>query len=304
MGALVADWVLLGVAASLLLMGVALVLLLALLKRIRGQRLDPNQLTVSLHDSLQKTGISERLGEVREIAHQMSQSAQELQRVFTVQQQRGVLGELQLEEILADHVPPDRLFIRRNLPMLGTPDAALLVQDRYVCIDSKFPLDQYREMMSAPEADREARGRAFLKAVRGHLDTVGAKYVKPDGGSAPFALAFIPSEAVYTYIHQADPGLGREYAMKHVLLASPSTLTTHVALLVNGIRGEVLSARVQEVQNAINRLDRELNSVREAWDVLRKHVRNAGESATKVENALIVLDSAFRAARSLEHKGE
>lgn len=298
------DWLLVGVAGNLALL---LAIFAYVWRRLRGAmaaRLDEATLGAFVTASLKHSGIQQDLGEVKRIASDMAQSTRELQRVFQVQQQRGLLGELQLEAILADVVPRDRLLIRKNHPLLGTPDAAIRIRDGVVCIDSKFPLDQYRELVGAPETEHPARSKAFLRTVRSHFDTIASKYVRPDAGSAPYAVAFIPSEAVYTFLHQADPGLAHEYARRGVLLASPSTLTSHVALIVMGLQAEVLTERVQVVQQALQRIDREFGRLREVWDVLRRHVKNTHEQSQRVEQALDALDAAYRSARSLEVKSE
>lgn len=276
------DPLLIGGAFLAFLLAANLVVLLRLLRR---PKLDESRLGAYVAAGLQHSGIQGEIGQVKALVGEVGTAAENLSRLLTVQHQRGLLGEVQLEEILRDVVPPDRLAIRKNLPEVGTPDAAIRTRSGWVCIDSKFPLDAYRSVLDA-NGDGPQRTRQFLRGVEGHLEAIAGKYVRPDAGTTPYALAFIPSEAVYTFIHQQAPELGRRFAQRGVLLASPSTLTTHTALIVLGVRAETLSEHAKEIEARLHRIGQQYGALREGWDTLRRHLKNANEQAAKTERAI------------------
>lgn len=275
-----------------LLLAANIVLLWRIVKR---PALDEARLGAYVAAGLNQSGLPGEIGAVRALVGQVGETAEELSRLFTVQHQRGSLGEAQLEEILRDVVPADRLAIRTNLPLVGTPDAAIRTRSGWVCIDSKFPLDAYRMVVEA-NGDGAQRTGQFLRGVEGHLEAIASKYVRPDAGTTPYAVAFIPSEAVYTFVQQRDPALSRRFAQRGVLLASPSTLTTHASLIVMGVRAETLSERAKEIQSHLVRIDQQYGALRESWDTLRRHLKNANEQAAKTERALDEVGDQVRTA--------
>lgn len=266
-----------------------------LVKLLRAGRVDEQRLGAYVAAGLQQSGLQGEIGQVKALVGQLGETATDLSRLLTVQHHRGFLGEAQLEEILRDVVPQDRLTIRSNLPQVGTPDATIRTRAGHLCIDSKFPLDGYRAVLEA-NGDRDLRTRQFLRTVDGHLESVAKKYVRPDVGTTPYAVAFIPSESVYTFIQQEEPALARRFAQRGVLLASPSTLTTHAALVVMGVRAEMISERAREIQDRLGRLSQLSEDLRAGWDTLRRHLRNAHEQAAKTEKAITDLGEGLAAA--------
>src|SRR3989449_2368855 len=150
--------------------------------------------------------IQLQLGEVQQAGRQMSQTAQTLEGILGGAKSRGSLGEVTLERLLEDSLPPTQYEMQYRFSSGEAADAVVKLRDKkLMAIDSKFPLDAYRRI--AAEGD-EAR-RAFTVAVKGHADAIARKYIVPDEGTLDIALMFVPSESVYYELLQTSDNKGQ-----------------------------------------------------------------------------------------------
>ena len=149
--------------------------------------------------SWKELGIDEDIGVIKTRADDILHTSQGLQSLFEVTRGRAEYGEFQLEQILKDILPSRYVHIRERLP-IGIPDAHVSTPQGILCIDSKFPLDNYRKMLDATDEEQRTKlSDVFCADVQGHVDAIRAKYVKPEEGTVPFAFGFIPSEAVFCF---------------------------------------------------------------------------------------------------------
>ncbi len=283
------------VTAGLLgLVVLLLLILIVLVARRRDTGPDEERLAGQLTQSLRVAGLYEQVGQLNARANDMIRATDELDNLFRLPTARGAAGEFQLEALLGDLLPPDRYEIRTNVPGVGTPDARIRSRAGDLYIDAKFPLDAYREVVEAPDASQAESGRKrFLKAVRDHIDTVASKYVKT-GDALPFAILFVPSEAVFAAALDMDPTLVRDAADDGVLLASPTTLAAHLSILAAGIQAERLSERAQAIQKGLGALDKRFSALRSDWETLTRHVNNAEANLSKVDGSMADLERAWK----------
>ncbi len=272
----------------LILFLVAVVLLL-LLKRGSVQLPD---LESAFSRVWRASGLDTRMGELAAQVRDIRDAHRSIERMLRTPTERGPFGEVGLEAILADQLPPDMYGIRQKCLDGKVPDAFIRSTVGLICIDSKFPLESYLGMVEADEGSREALRKEFLRDVTGHLEKVRADYVCPDKGSAPFAFAYIPSEAVYySLVSDAEAYLKlREFARHGVQVVSPLTLSHKLELVKTGVHARRLSEKAERVRMDLERLGRAFREVEEVFRVFEGHFRNAGR---KVEE----LDRAYRKVR-------
>lgn len=280
--------------ALLVLVVLLLVILVVLVARRRDTGPDEERLADKMAISLRAAGLHQEIERLNVRAGQMQDAVQQLDNLFRLPTARGSAGEFQLEALLGDLLPPDRYEIRTNVPGVGTPDARVRSRAGDLYIDAKFPLDAYRDVVEAPDASQAESGRKrFLKAVRDHIAAVASKYVKT-AGALPFAVLFVPSEAVFAAALDMDPTLVRDAADDGVLLASPTTLAAHLSILAAGIQAEKISERAQKIQRGLNALDKRFGTLRSDWDTLARHVNNAQANLSKVEGSLEEVERSWR----------
>ncbi len=166
-----------------------------------------------------------------------------LQNVLQNPKQRGVLGEFYLEQILKNTLPPGSYQLQYKLGTGLIVDAAIILDDRVLPVDSKFSLENYNRLLEAKDGEQEVLGKAFKEDLKRRIDET-SKYILPGKGTLDQALMFIPSEAIYYDLLANKVGTGNvsgrnlmQYAgEKKVTIVGPSTLSAMLQTILQGIR--------------------------------------------------------------------
>jgi DNA recombination protein RmuC len=272
----------------IVLFGVIVVLLVVLIYLvITRSKIEPENLEVAVAKAVQQVGLEQAVGRLETYARDIRHDYRSLDRMLRVPTERGSLGEIALEKILADQLPPDMYGIRQRLFNGDIPDAYIKSTSGFIIIDSKFPLDNYRRLRETRDPKARAQyKRRFLGDVRGHLEKIASTYIRPEKGTAEFAFAFIPSEGVYYFLVNYGYDLLRKYALTGVQVVSPLTLAHKIELIRAGVHARRLSEQAQEVRNEIIELSRRFSQVDEAWRIFyATHFRNAINKAEEIDNA-------------------
>ncbi len=243
----------------------------------------------------QSTGISEKLGELNSHTKEIKELHRSIESMLRIPSARGALGEIALETILSDQLPPEMFGIRERLPNGKIPDAYIRSTAGIICIDSKFPLDNYRKMIeTSNKAEKEKYKNAFLSNMKSHLEKIAYDYVRPEDGTADFAFAFIPSEAVYWFLINEAYDLLREYALKGVQVVSPLTLSHKIELIKAGVHAKKLTEEAEQVYNALLQLRNIFEEIDDAWRIFyTRHLKNLNTKADELNYTYHKLRSEF-----------
>jgi DNA recombination protein RmuC len=136
--------------------------------------------------------IRQQLGEVQQAGHELSEAARQIETVLGGAKTRGTLGEVALDRMLADALPPATYETQYRFSTGDVVDAVVRLRDKLLPIDSKFPLDDYRRLVDTGEDAR----KGFSSSVRAHAESIAKKYILPGEGTLDIALMFVPSEGV------------------------------------------------------------------------------------------------------------
>lgn len=288
-----------------LLLGVAIALLVVLLVvTVRRRGLGQAEVEAAVSGSWIRLGLAERIGAVEEQAREIRDSYRSFEQLLRVPTERGSFGELSLDTILADQLPPEMYGIRQRIFDGKIPDASIRSTAGIICVDSKFPLDNYRRVVESDDpAEIEACRRRFLRDLRGHLAKVGEDYVRPEKGSADFAFAYIPSEAVYYYLLREGHDLLRDFARRGVQVVSPLTLATKIELIKAGVHAKRLSEGAEQVRDDLRALSQRFAALDGEWQILYgTHLSNAASKAGDVDRAYRALRQEFRRVAAVEDR--
>ncbi len=270
------------------LLTVVIVLLLILVYLVikRGQ-VKPKDIELAISSVWQESGLDEKIGRLTTYAEDIRNDYRALDQMLRVPVGRASLGEMALEQILSDQLPADMFGIREKILDGKIPDAHIKSTVGTICIDSKFPLDNYRLMLEAEDSqERERLKKQFLRNVRYHLDKIADDYVCPEQGSAEFAFAFIPSESVYYFLVTDAYEILRIYTSKGVQAVSPLTLSHKIELIKAGVHARRLSEQAENIRNDIARLSQRFHEVDNNWQTFYDiHLRNATNKAEELDGA-------------------
>jgi DNA recombination protein RmuC len=252
------------------------------------------------HAVKQTNAIHKQLGEVGQATVQMAAQAKELsqlQQILRPPKARGGFGELLLENLLRDRLPPTAFELQYGFAGGERVDAAIKV-DRVVPIDSKFPLDNFERMLSADnDIERQQFEKLFARDVKSHVDAIAGKYIRPDEGTYDFAFMYLPSEAIYYELACGRTGTLLAYAHdKRVLPVSPTTLTAYLQVIVLGLKGLQIEQHAHEVMAYCAQLQKDFGRFKEDFELVGAHLGRAqnkfvdagkrlGRFETKLEQA-------------------
>src|SRR5437016_10716620 len=226
-----------------------------------GQSVTQNlqQSTASMNTRLDKAAgvigdLREKVGQI----HEVGKAAQELVNIMRAPKLRGGMGELFLGDLLAQILPQEHFKLQHRFRSGEAVDAVIQIGNKYVPVDSKFPLENFRRIMdSQSDSERVSARKQFLRDVKKHVDAISTKYILPDEGTYNFALMYVPAENVYyeTIIKEESSASGEErplfsYALeKRVVPVSPNSFYAYLQTILLGLRGMQVEERAQEILN-------------------------------------------------------
>ena len=147
-----------------------------------------------------------------------------------------------------------------------------------ICIDSKFPLENYERMTdkSLSSEERTAATKLFKSDVKKHIDAISSKYIIA-GETADEAIMFLPAEAIFAEINAYHPELLRYSYEKKVWITSPTTLMSTLTIIQVILKNMERDKYAKIIHIELNKLSKEFEKYRERWDKLSRSI----DSVTK-----------------------
>ncbi len=236
------------------------------------------------------------LGRATEEIRELGQSVSKLDNLLRAPKLRGGLGEFLLEDLLREVLPADHYVTQYRFRNGTIVDAVIRTSDSLVPIDSKFPLENFRRMSETTvDAERRTFRRAFFNDVRKHVDAVADKYIRPEEGTFPFAMMYIPSESIYYEVILSagaqEPDSVADYAMRrNVVAVSPNSFYAYLLVIMMGLRGLKIEERAREIQHTLGGLQADADQLRSAFDTLGTHIDNAQKKYGDVDKQVARLE--------------
>jgi DNA recombination protein RmuC len=246
-------------------------------RRLEG--LDGRLLSTQRSAGETATQISEKLARVEAGTKSMLERANDLKRLeqaLRPPKARGGFGELQLANLLADMLPSSAYELQYGFASGERVDAVVRAE-KLLSVDAKFPLDNVHRVIDAEDDEqRLIARRALARDVKGHVDAIATKYVRPGEGTYDFAFMYLPAETVYYEIACGGTGELHEYALaRRVFPVSPATFHAYLTMIVIGLRGLQIEKHAQEVMDYCGQLAKDFGRFKTDFDVIGKHIGNA-----------------------------
>ncbi len=250
-----------------------------------GARLEgiDNRMTATQSSNAQMAqGIFETLGDVRQATASVADQARQfssLQDLLRAPKARGGLGEAMLEELLRQILPPQGYSTQHRFSSGATVDAVVRAGGRIVCIDSKFPLSNYRRMCEATDdLERAGAERAFASDVDRHIRDISTRYIVPDEGTFDFAVMYVPAEGLYGEVlrmsHQRRP-LFETAIDARVVPMSPLTMYGYLQTILFGLKCLSIEKSAEAILGYCGRLQQDIERFAAEYDTLGRHLTNA-----------------------------
>jgi DNA recombination protein RmuC len=234
--------------------------------------------------------IHERLGKLGEATAQMNDRVKDLaklEQALRPPKARGGFGELLLENLLRDKLPPSHYQLQYGFKGGERVDAVIRVE-RLVPVDAKFPLDNFHRIVEASdEGERQTHEKAFGRDLKTHIDAIASKYIRPAEGTYDFAFMYVPSESVYYELVCGKTGALYSYALeKRVFPVSPTTFSAYLQVIVFGLKGLQVEKHAQEVMAQITGLQKDFGRFKEDFDLVGTHLGRAQSKFSDAERRI------------------
>ncbi|MBT6231801.1 MAG: DNA recombination protein RmuC [Betaproteobacteria bacterium] len=208
-----------------------------------------------------------------------------LQELLGDKRSRGAFGELQLEGLIKNILPPDSYSFQHTFSKGVRADCVLFLPDPTgtVAVDSKFPMENYQKMfdIKLSDIDKAKAQKQFKVDVKKHIADIASKYIISDETSDG-AVMFIPAEAVFAEIHAYHPELIQEAMAKKVWLVSPTTLMAVLNTARAVLKDVETRKQVHIIKSELGKLGKEFDRFDTRMKKLADNIRQAHENAQDV----------------------
>ena len=217
------------------------------------------------------TDVTKALSEIKGTNEQVLSFANQmktLEKILGNSKQRGILGEIQLENLLANVLPPELFQMQYSFSNGEMVDAIVKVGDFIIPIDAKFSLDNYNKMVESSDAEAiKALEQTFKSDIKKRIDET-AKYIRPNEATTDYAYMFIPADGLYQDLLNSRVGSLKinsrdlvSYAYeKKVMIVSPMSLFPMLQITVKALHNLKIENSIQDILKNVTKLSKHLNA--------------------------------------------
>ncbi len=236
----------------------------------------------------------------------LSSDVVSLQEILVDKRSRGVFGEVQLAQLVANVMPPQSYALQHRLGNDRIADCALFLPypTGTICIDSKFPLESFRFMTdnTRAEVDRKRAEAQFKQDIRKHIKDISEKYIVREV-TADSAIMFIPAEAVFAEIQAHHPDLVELAQSNRVWLTSPTTLWAILNTASAVLKDAATREQVDIIQKHLGHLADDFQRFRSRMDKLTVHIQQANKDVDEVNISARKITERFEKIERVELEG-
>lgn len=232
--------------------------------------------------SKQLESVNRGLGEMQHIARDVGT----LNKVLSNTKTRGIMGELQLGQIIEDILTPSQ-YEREFTTVSGSSERVEYAvklpgqtdQDYvYLPIDSKFPLADYYRLEDAYESGNkeeiELYRKALLNSVKRFAKDIRSKYLAPPA-TTNFGIMFLPTEGLYSEVVRNPEFFDSLRREEQIVVAGPSTLSALLNSLSVGFKTLNIQKSADDISKVLGSVKLEFNKFAGILVKAQKHLQHA-----------------------------
>ncbi|MFA9413117.1 MULTISPECIES: DNA recombination protein RmuC [unclassified Streptococcus] len=250
-----------------------------------NQRLQTSFETVSK----QLESVNQGLGEMKTVARDVGS----LSKVLSGSKTRGILGEIQLAQIIEDMLTPSQ-YEREFATVSGSSERveyAIKLPGQasdtpvYLPIDAKFPLEDYYRLEEAYElADRDGidqHRKALMTSVKRFAKDIQKKYLNPPE-TTQFGILFLPTEGLYAEVVRQADFFDRLRREEQILVAGPSTLSALLNALSVGFKTLNIQKNADDISKVLGNVKTEFGKFSGLLTKAQKQLNTASRTLDSV----------------------
>ncbi|AGU84299.1 DNA recombination protein RmuC [Streptococcus anginosus] len=247
--------------------------------------------------SKQLESVNRGLGEMQNVARDVGT----LNKVLSNTKTRGILGELQLGQIIEDILTPSQ-YEREFATVPGSSERveyAIKLPGQvekdyiYLPIDSKFPLADYYRLEDAYESGNKDEidlyRKSLLASVKRFAKDIKKKYLAPPA-TTNFGVMFLPTEGLYSEVVRNPEFFDNLRRDEQIVVAGPSTLSALLNSLSVGFKTLNIQRSADDISKVLGNVKSEFNKFGGILLKAQKHLQHASgnidELLTRRTNAI------------------
>ena len=246
----------------------------------------------------QSLQVTQTLGDLKATNNRIleqSRSLDEFQRMLQSPKLRGDFGEFTLEQMLRDLLPSQHYECQAPIGR-GRVDALIRTPYGSLCIDCKFPLDNFRRALQETETPaRDAAMKQFCGDVKGRIKEIADRYVLPPE-TLDVAFMFVPAENVY-YEVIGRPELLTYSRQYNVVPVSPNTMYAYIQAIAVGFRGMKIQEEAKRVHEMLAGLTTRFGKFQDHFNMVGKHLDNAKGQYERAMRDVERIDATLQGAK-------
>lgn len=225
--------------------------------------------------------VHKGLGEMQTLATGVG----DLKKVLTNVKTRGVMGEIQLANIIEDILTPDQYeknvktkkdsndLVEFAIKLPGDENGPV-----YLPVDSKFPTENYIALINAYEVGDAQQITTFSKKlqddIEGFAKDIHDKYIDVPY-TTEFAILFLPTEGLYAEIVRKTDLIQKLQNKYHVNVTGPSTLASSLSGFRMGFRTLMIEKQSSKVWKVLGEVKTEFKNFESVLENAQKKIRQA-----------------------------
>jgi DNA recombination protein RmuC len=254
-------------------------------------------------DRLEK--VHQGLGEMQTLAAGVG----DLKKVLSNVKTRGILGEVQLENLLEQILSPDQ-YVKNVVTKKGSRDPVEFAirlpggenEGLLLPIDAKFPMQDYERLQDAREkadlSQLEEAGKALETTIKQQAKGIKEKYLDPPY-TTDFAIMFLPTEGLYAEV-LGRPGLFQFLQMEcKVTAAGPTTISAILSSFHMGFRTLAVQKRASEVWTLLGTIKAEYGKFGEILQKTHDKLKQATDNIVLAQKKSHTIERKLRDVQEL-----
>ncbi|WP_099779877.1 DNA recombination protein RmuC [Streptococcus suis] len=255
--------------------------------------------------SKQLESVNRGLGEMQTVARDVGS----LNKVLSGTKTRGIMGELQLGQIIEDILTPSQ-YEREFATVSGSNERveyAVKLPGRtegdyiYLPIDSKFPLADYYRLEDAYESgDKEQidlHRKNLLAAIKRFAKDIQSKYLNPPE-TTNFGVLFLPTEGLYSEVVRNPIFFDDLRRQENIVVAGPTTLSALLNSLSVGFKTLNIQRSADDISKVLGNVKLEFGKFS---DLLVKAQKQLNQASSNIDKLLTTRTNAIeRSLRTID----
>lgn len=255
--------------------------------------------------SKQLESVNRGLGEMQTVARDVVS----LNKVLSGTKTRGIMGELQLGQIIEDILTPSQ-YEREFATVSGSSERveyAVKLPGQtegdyiYLPIDSKFPLADYYRLEDAYESgDKDQidlHRKNLLAAIKRFAKDIQSKYLNPPE-TTNFGVLFLPTEGLYSEVVRNPIFFDDLRRQENIVIAGPTTLSALLNSLSVGFKTLNIQRSADDISKVLGNVKLEFGKFS---DLLLKAQKQLNQASSNIDKLLTTRTNAIeRSLRAID----